>query len=83
MSVDLKPGEHHPSARAALAWVNSRPVHDLLAWQEAFASCAIEGNRNAELCGETLRRVLACEGVGPQHILALERTMRYGEGGAE
>lgn len=79
MNGDLNPGEHHPSALDALAWVKAQGWADLCMWQEALSSCAISGNRNAELCSETLRRFMAGEGVGPQHILALAWTMRYGE----
>ena len=38
---------------------------------ESFASCAIDGNRFAEVCGETLRRVMTGEPVSDRYILGL------------
>lgn len=73
---DLSPGEPHPAAQSALAFVCNHPLPALLAWQGAFASCAIEGNRQAEICGETLRRVLEHEPVSDRYILGLAWTMR-------
>lgn len=55
----LKPLEPHPMARDALAYVLSLGYDSLCQWLEAFSSCAIEGNRTAEICGETLRRVMS------------------------
>jgi hypothetical protein len=44
---------------------------ELLALQESLASCALEGNRLAEICGETLRRLLAHEPVSDRYLLGL------------
>lgn len=77
MAGDLKQGEFRPAASSAAAWIRAQP--DLHLWVESFASCAIEGNRNAELCGETLRRLLAGEGVSDRYILGLAWTMRHSE----
>lgn len=38
---------------------------------ESFSSCAIEGNRFAEVCGETLRRVMQREPVSDRYVLGL------------
>lgn len=75
----LNAGEYHPAANSAAAWIRSRSVADLMMWQEAFASCAIDGNRLADICGETLRRFLAGEPVSDRYIIGLAWEMRYGE----
>ena len=67
----LGPSEAHPVAQSALIYVSSVPLAVLLEWQEAFASCAIEGNRLAEICGETLRRLLHGEPVSDRYLLGL------------
>lgn len=75
----LKIGEYHPAANSAAAWIRKRGVADLMLWQEAFSSCAIKGNRLAEICGETLRRFMSGEPVSDRYIIGLAWEMRYGE----
>jgi len=70
----LAVGEIHPAARSAFAFIRACP--DLALWLEAFASTALEGNRSSEICGETLRRVLAGESVSDRYVLGLAWTMR-------
>lgn len=72
----LAPTEPHPSAESAYRFVAQRPLPDLMLWSEAFASCAIEGNRLAEICHETLRRVMDREPVSDRYILGLAWAMR-------
>lgn len=67
----LKPGEPHPAARAALEYVATLPFWRLTALAESFSSCAIDGNRFAEVCAETLRRVMNREPVSDRYILGL------------
>jgi len=67
----LKEGEHHPAALDALAYVNALDFQTLCVLRESFASCAIDGNRMAEICGGTLQRVMDGEGVGERYILGL------------
>lgn len=76
---DLRLGEYHPAAESAMRWIRERGSHDLMMWQEAFASCAISGNRCAELCSETLRRLMAGEPVSDRYLLGLAWAMRDGE----
>ena len=76
---ELLPGSPHPAAIDALSWIRSQPGSRLAMFREAFASCAIEGNELAGVCGETLRRIMADEPVGDRYVLGLERTMRFGE----
>ena len=68
MSGNLNPGEPHPSAVFALEWLRDL---DLLMWRESLASNAIEGNRSAEICLETLRRLLENEPVSDRYLLGL------------
>ena len=72
----LRPGEFHAAASSAGFWLKSLPLVELLQWQESFASCAIEGNRCAELCGETLRRWMVGESVSDRYLLGLVWVMR-------
>jgi hypothetical protein len=48
-------------------------------WSEAFASCAIEGNRLAEVCSETLNRLLNSQPVSDRYILGLAFTVMQAE----
>lgn len=73
--------EPHPASFNALEWIQTLPLDELLKWQSAFASCAIEGNRLAEVCSETLRRLLDQEPVSDRYLLGLAWSMRYGEAG--
>jgi len=66
----LKDGEFHPSAANALEYLMSLGDR-LLVYQEVYLSCAIEGNRHAEICGETLRRILHHEPVSDRYVLGL------------
>lgn len=79
----LRPAEHHPAADDALAWLQcyiakQGPAEALLLL-ESFASTAIEGNRLAEVCGETLRRILHKEPVSDRYLLGLCWTIRQME----
>ena len=76
MAGELKQGEFHPAASSAALWIRAQGVASLIMWQEAFASCAISGNRAAELCSETLRRFMSGEGVSDRYLIALAWTMR-------
>lgn len=67
----LTPGEPHPAAYEALKFVQSLGPSQLAALAESFASCAIEGNRLAEVCSETLRRVMHGEPVSDRYLLGL------------
>lgn len=79
MSADLEIGEFHPMAPEAMRYIISKPIEELLGMQEAFASCAIEGNRVAEICGDTLRRVLEKDKVSDRYLLGLYCYMKENE----
>ena len=71
--------EPHPASQNALAWLQSLPMAELAMWQESFASCSIEDNRLAEVCSETLGRLLSGEKVSDRYVLGLAWAMRYRE----
>lgn len=73
----LQNGEYHPSADSAMIFMKSLPLKDLVLWAESFASCAIEGNRLAEVCSETLRRLMAGEPVSDRYLLGLAWTIKH------
>jgi hypothetical protein len=52
------------------------PIGQLLEWREVFASCAIEGFRSSEVCGETLGRLLDGQPVSDRYLLGLAWVMR-------
>lgn len=71
----LKEGEPHPQAHNALAfvkeWIVAEGVQRVMMLQESMASCAIEGNRSGEVCGETLSRILHGQPVSDRYVLGL------------
>jgi hypothetical protein len=75
--------EPHPAARDALAWVRAYLLKDIAKAHlllESFASVGLSGNRIGEVCGETLRRVMASEPVSDRYLLGLAWTLREMEG---
>lgn len=79
----LEEKEIHPSARSAIRWIKSLPLTELVMWQESFSSCAIEGNRLAEVCGETLHRLTHNEPVSDRYLLGLAWAMRFNDESAQ
>jgi hypothetical protein len=75
----LEEGEFHPAASDAWKWLCSNSYIELTSWLGAFSSCAIEGNRLAEICAETLNRFLNKEPVSDRYLLGLVYTMRHAE----
>jgi hypothetical protein len=71
--------EAHPSAELALDIIKQVPLSELFIYMEAFSSCAIENNRGAEICGETLNRLLRKEPVSDRYLLGLVMGMFYRE----
>lgn len=67
----LKPGEYHQSADSAMEYYKAMPLSEIYLWLEAFSSCAIEGNRFAEVCSETLNRLLKGEPVSDRYLLGV------------
>ncbi len=73
----LKAGEPHPSAFMAKKRIMSLPFVELMLWQESFSSCAIEGDRLGEICGETLHRLLEGLPVSDRYLLGLAWVMFF------
>lgn len=72
----LLTNEAHPAAHIALDWIKSNfTMEELLVWEEAFASTALSGDRMADICGETLRRLVKNEGVSDRYLLGLAWVM--------
>lgn len=67
----LKPGEKHPAAEIALQVILDLGMEGRLKWLNAFSSCAIEGNRLAEVCAETLRRIMDGGSVSDRYLMGL------------
>lgn len=67
----LKLKEPHPAIKSALKFIASIPQEKPWAYQAAFSSNAIEGNRLAEICGETLYRLLNKKPVSDRYLLGL------------
>lgn len=68
--------EPHPAALMAHRWIGTLSAAELAHWQEAFSSCAIEGNRLAEVCSETLKRLMTGQPVSDRYLLGLSWAMR-------
>ena len=68
--------EPHPAVDSALRYISGIGFVKLLQYQEAFASCAIEGNRIGEVCCETLQRLLDKEPVSDRYLLGLAWAIR-------
>ena len=71
--------ESHPAAYSALDWLAAVPLAKRMSWYESFNSNAIEGNRLAEVCAETLRRTMDGEPVSDRYLLGLVWTMQSAE----
>lgn len=76
-------GETHPASQSAFRYIVGLGVVTQSMYMESFSSCAIEGNRLAEVCAETLRRVMHGEPVSDRYICALAWTIRDMEEGRE
>ena len=76
MSDTLEEREPHPAAHEAKIYLMGLGLEKLYRYQEAFASCSIEGNRTAEICSGTLRRMLNAETVSDRYVLGLAWTIR-------
>lgn len=73
--TDLKEGEPHPSAEIARQWIleysRRNHVDALFKLMEALYSSGLSGNRTAQVCAETLRRLLHAEPVSDRYLLGL------------
>ena len=67
----LKIGEVHPASYMAMKYIKTIPMNILYKYAESFASCGIEDNRLAEICSETLHRILNNKPVSDRYLLGL------------
>jgi len=75
----IKDGEYHPAANYAMLYIKSLGMEKIMIYQESFASTAIEGNRLAEICNETLHRILSKQTVSDRYIMGLAWTIKQME----
>ena len=68
---EIKEGGYHPMAESALNYIRRLPIEQKIMWLETLASTAIEGNETAEICHETLRRIMEGEPVSDRYVLGL------------
>lgn len=71
----LKDGEPHPIAHDAMAyvkgWMARQTLESFALFRESLASCSIEGNRMAEVCGSTIDRLINNQPVSDRYLLGL------------
>lgn len=73
----LAPTEPHPSSQSAMSYIKGKFYDNKLNnYQEAFSSCAIEGNRLGEICAETMRRIMHGKPVSDRYLLGLAWAIR-------
>lgn len=72
----IRDGEYHPAARSAMDYIKSIGIPELVLFQEVFASNAISGNRLAEICSETIDRVMTGKKVSDRYLLGLAWTIK-------
>lgn len=70
-TTSLKDGEPHPAAQAALQYLNALSLGEQQDFLLIFSSLALEGNRLAEVCYGTLRRIIDGEPVSDRYVLGL------------
>ena len=73
----LQPAEPHPAAFNAFEYIRKIKPSELLSTKEALASNAIEGNRLAQVCLGTLKRIENLEPVSDRYLLGLAWTLKF------
>lgn len=69
---ELKRGEAHPASYYAREWIlNNYTIDELFIMLEAMSSCAIEGNKEASICADTLDRMLTSKPCSDRYIMGL------------
>ena len=72
----LDPTEPHPSAFDAKEYIASLGAEKLMRYRESYASCALADNRLAEICGETLHRMMHGQPVSDRYLLGLAWSLK-------
>lgn len=81
--TELNPGEFHPLAPAAFAFVKRQGAARLMQLAEALASTALSGNKTAAICWGTLDRILTGQGVSDRYVFGLAWLIMTQEGADE
>ena len=63
--------EPHPAVIAALQYLNALGFQEKQDFLLTFSSLALEGNRLAEICYGTLRRIIDGQPVSDRYVLGL------------
>lgn len=77
---ELNIDEWHPCADSAIHFITSKPMDELLKHREALASCALSGNRLAEVCHGTLNRIINRDPVSDRYVLGLAWYIKESDG---
>lgn len=72
---ELKENEAHPIVSNATRYIFTKINDPLLL--ESLASCAIESNRLAEVCLETIKRIKSKEPIGERYLLGLAWFLKF------
>lgn len=72
----LDVGEPHPAAESAIKYLQGLGIEKLITHLSAFSSCAIENNRMAEVCAETLHRFTTGKPVSDRYLLGVAWIIR-------
>lgn len=77
--ASIAEGEYHPAADDAMSWLTVYRNHHPDSYAvhvEALASTALSGNRTAELCMSTIRRLDRGDPVSDRYLLGLTWMLR-------
>ena len=77
----LDTNEPHPSAYSAKEYIVSLGARRISLYLESFSSCAIEGDRMAEICAATLNRLMRGQPVSDRYVLGLAWQIKQMEDG--
>lgn len=72
----LAPEEPHPATDSAIRYIRNLTPEQWSTAKMAFSSCAIESNRLAEICTETMNRLDKGIFVSDRYLLGLTQALR-------
>jgi len=72
----LQQGSFHPAAESAIRYIKGLAPLDLLMYQDTFASLSISGNKLAEICCNTLERIIKGDPISDRYLLGLAWTIK-------
>lgn len=77
---EIGPEEHHPAANAAYRWLKGFMVSNAKVYAEyrdLLAIAAAAGNRQAQICTGTIKRLQAGQPVSDRYLLGLAWTILH------